>query len=160
MPAGDVDMNRTLRRIRGALGMGLLWAVAWAVVGGGIMEGIVDPHGEIEDIWPVVLAILGFLGGVAFSIVLGIVARRRRFEELSMPQFTGWGAAAGLLLGALAVVTGAGIPVIAVTTLGCALSAAGSLALARRAERHALLGARTDAQLPEGESKELLGRRD
>src|SRR5688572_25829961 len=40
----------------------------------------------------------GFLGGTLFSIVLGIAARRRRFDELSLPRFATWGAAGGLLL--------------------------------------------------------------
>ena len=32
--------------------MGLLWAAGWAIVGGGIMKAIVDPHGAIVEIWP------------------------------------------------------------------------------------------------------------
>lgn len=37
-------MRKWLRRIRGAIGMGLTGAVAFAVIGGLVMEGIVDPH--------------------------------------------------------------------------------------------------------------------
>lgn len=138
-------MKTWLRRIRGALGMGLIWAIGWAVVGGGVMEGIVDPEGKILDMWPQTLAIPGFLGGVAFSIVLWIAAGRRRFDELSLFGFGIWGAVTGLLLGVLAVGTGLASSalslwlrvavIIGPLTLLSALSAAGSLALARMTER-------------------------
>lgn len=46
-------MTGWLRRIRAAIGMGLIWGVGWAIVGGAIMEGIVDPHGRILGCgWP------------------------------------------------------------------------------------------------------------
>jgi hypothetical protein len=123
--------------------MGLTWAVGWAVVGGGLMEGIVDRHGAILDMWPQTLAIPGFLGGVAFSIVLGVAEGRRRFEELSLPRFAVWGAVAGALLGALALAAGA-LPavfplwlraavVIGPVTVLNAVSASASLALAKKA---------------------------
>jgi len=125
--------------------MGLIWAIGWAVVGGGVMEGIVDPDGKILDMWPQTLAIPGFLGGVVFSIVLGIAAGRRRFDELSLPRFGAWGALAGLLLGVFAVGPGLAsgvLPlwlrvavIIGPLTLLSAASASGSLALARRGER-------------------------
>ena len=44
------------------------------------------------------LAIPGFVGGIFFSIVLGIAARRRSFRELSLPVFALWGALGGVLL--------------------------------------------------------------
>jgi hypothetical protein len=56
------------------------------------MEAFVDPHGAILDMWPQTLAIVGFVGGVVFSAVLGIAERRRRFGELSIPRFSAWGA--------------------------------------------------------------------
>ena len=80
-------MQKWLRRIRGAVGMGFIWAVGWAVVGGGVMEAFVDPKGASIDMWPQTLGIAGFLGGVVFSMVLGIAAGRRRFEELSLFGF-------------------------------------------------------------------------
>jgi hypothetical protein len=147
---GEV-MKKLLRRIRGALGMGLVWAAGWAVVGGGIMEAFVDPHGAILDMWPQTLAIVGFVGGVVFSTLLGIAERRRRFGELSIPRFTAWGAVAGLLLGILVGTPKAELPqwllrivIIGPTTLLSAASAAASLALARRAEKRDLLDAGAD----------------
>jgi len=154
-------MPKWLRRIRGALGMGLMWGLGWAVVGGGIMEAFVDPHGKILDMWPQTLGIVGFFGGVAFSVVLGIVAARRRFDELSLPQFTVWGAIGGLLLGGLGVATGGPLIVIAVTTLGSAVAAPASLLLARKAEGRRVLVADADdahdagAELRDGTAKKL-----
>lgn len=134
-------MSPVLRKLRGAIGMAMVWAIGWAVIGGGIMEGILDPNGEIVDIWPVLLAIFGFLGGLAFSVVLGIAARRRRFSELSLAQFTVWGAVAGIMLGIFAISVGVPALFLAFTALGCALSAAGSLKLARAAEQRDYIGA-------------------
>ncbi|MEZ4456503.1 MAG: hypothetical protein R2882_08140 [Gemmatimonadales bacterium] len=133
-------MGNWLRRLRGALGMGLSWALVWAVVGGGIMEAFVDPDGRILDMWPQTLAIPGFVGGVVFSVLLGVAERRRRFDELSLGRFASLGAVTGLLLGTLVLGLGAGAslplwlrlaaiaaPIVALSTG----SAAGVLALAR-----------------------------
>lgn len=145
-------MRSWLRRIRAALGMGLIWGVGWAIVGGAIMEGIVDPHGKILDMWPQTLAIPGFLCGAVFSVILGIAARGRKFEELSLPRFGALGAGTGLLLGVLAAATGpASLPlwlraavVITPLTILSAASATASLAVARLGERRGLRAAGTD----------------
>jgi hypothetical protein len=148
--------------------MGLLWAVGGAGVGGLIeLLDNVLPGGlamaSAVDMWPQTLAIPSFLGGVVFAVVLGIAGRRRRFDELSLPQFTGWGAVAGLLLGGYAVSNGAPVLLMGITTLWSAIAAAGSLALARKAEDRELLAAGAgvaDAGLTEGEARQLLGRGD
>jgi hypothetical protein len=130
--------------------MGLTWAVVWGPVG--VLIGmIVDPDGSMDEMWVAVGAYPGFLGGVVFSAVLGIAARRRRIDELSLSRVAAWGAAAGLLVGALpfAVGTASGeLPlwllggvVVGSITLLSGVSAAGSLALARMAERRERLGA-------------------
>lgn len=151
-------MNQWMRRVRGALGMGVTWALGWAIVGGAIMEGIVDRDGRLLDMWPQALAIPGFFCGVAFSIVLGVAARRRRFDELSPARFAVWGAIAGATLGGLALAAGA-LPLVgsvwlrAATLLGPAAllsagSAAGTLALARAGGRALSSGESTDRVLP------------
>jgi hypothetical protein len=135
-------MRQWLRRIRGALMVGLTWAVAWGLGGGAVMEVIVDPDGRIADIWPMVLGIPGFFAGVLFSVVLSIADRRRRFDELSLPRFGAWGAAAGAVLGLLGVAGFGlgGLIVVPLALLG-AVSACGSLALARKGEDRERLGA-------------------
>jgi hypothetical protein len=161
-------MKKWLRRIRAGLVMGLTWALVWAPVG--LLIGmIVDPDGSMDEPWIAVGTLPGFLGGVAFATVLGIVGRRRRFDELSVPRFAVWGAAAGLLVGGTWLVIALlsdpprwllnGLVVGSVTLLS-AVSAAGSLALARMAEKRELPGAGADvaeAGLTGGEAQELLG---
>lgn len=167
-------MTKWLRRIRGAIGMGLTWAIGGALLGL-MIEMFVDPTGAIADVWIAVLAYPAFLGGVAFSAVLGIAGRRRRFDELSMPRFAAWGALSGVvvsLIPAALVATGlasAAVPVWKITgalvgplSLGCALAASGSLALARMAENRQLTAREHpgDVGLTEDEEKELLGGGD
>jgi hypothetical protein len=131
-------MQRWIRRIRAVFGMGSIWAIGWAVVGGAVMEGIVDPHGRILDMWPQTLGIGGFLAGAVFSVVLGIAAGRRSFGELSLVRFGVWGAAAGVILG---VLLGWGVTIIVPIAALSAASASGSLALARKAKERALIDA-------------------
>lgn len=98
-------MKKWLRRIRGAVGMGLTWAIGWAVAG--VLIGVASIllpflawhlFFDVFDAPLPAFAIPGFFGGVCFSIVLGIAGRRRRFRELSLPRFAAWGAVGGLLL--------------------------------------------------------------
>ena len=173
-------MNRWSRRIRGAIGMGVTWAVGWALAG--LLIGVTslllpglpwDAFFEMFDAPLPALAIPGFIGGALFSVVLGIAGHRRRFDELSLPRFAAWGAVGGLLVGLVpaAMVTAglatprAGLDLWRTTAaiagplilLGAA-SAAGSLALARRSWRQRPPGASAevpDASLAEGETRAL-----
>jgi hypothetical protein len=123
--------------------MGLIWAIGGAGIGG-LMELVANfvPQMNFIDMWIPLFAIPGFVGGMIFSLVIGVVARNRRFEELSIPAFAAWGALGGVLLVALAAVIGWGGPFLALPfILMSAGGAAGSLAIARRAERRAELGA-------------------
>ncbi len=141
-------MKKWLKRIRAALLMGLTWAVVWLPVG--LMIGmILDRDGAMDEPWIVVGTLPGFLAGVMFSAVLGIAARRRRLEELSVAKVGGWGVVAGLLLGSLWFVSGDQGPdaknvwllplvVISSITLLSAVSAAGSLVLARKSAKREL----------------------
>lgn len=145
-------MKKWLRRLRGAAGMGLAWAIGGAGVGG-LIELLANilpggfPMASAIDMWPQALAMVGFIGGAFFAIVLGIAGARRRFDELSLPLFAAWGAVAGLLLGGLGMAMGAPVVFIGITTLGSAIAGAGSLALARMAEQRVRL--ETGAEVPE-----------
>jgi hypothetical protein len=154
-------MNGWLRRARGAVGMGITWALGWALAGvvigllSTLLPGAVwEAFFRIFDAPLPALAIPGFFAGTIFSVVLGVAARRRRFDQLSLTRFALWGALGGLALSLVPATLvfldlatlndgAAGIwPVTAVIAaplaLLSALSAAGSLAIARRAERSAL----------------------
>ncbi len=159
-------MKKWLKRIRGALGMGLAWAAVWTGVGAivGVVAWVLglDPASGIAE-GAAVGVIMGFVAGATFSTVLGITEGRRRFDEMSLPRFAGWGAVGGLLIGVLIVggavfAPGPGSVVGLLTLLGAG-SAAGSLALARRADDRELLehGADVaDIGLTEEEKRELL----
>ncbi len=141
-------MTTWIRRLRGALGMGLLWALAWGFVGGlieltwNIWPGF--PLGPLMDMWIQGLAIPGFIGGVLFALILGVAEHHRRYEELSPSRFAMWGAAAGVLLGGLVVLIAQpshwlhGAIVAGALTVMSAATAGLSLPLARMVERKAL----------------------
>lgn len=115
--------------------MGLTWGTAW--FGAGILLLLVVGFGAADVPFPLGFGLLGFLAGVTFSLVLATAERLRRLEQLSLARFAGWGALGGLVCsGLFALVAGLGgaFPVVgAVFALAGAGSAAGTLALARRA---------------------------
>ena len=150
-------MRKWLKRIRGALGMGLTWAVAWFGVGAAI--GLVFfGGGTLVELLAnsLLFAVAGMVGGTAFSGVLGIAERRRQFHELSLPRFAGWGAVGGLIVSVLLLSTGGGAVLTqaliagVVTAMGAG-SAAGSLVLARRASDRDSLTAGDPTGMIEGE---------
>ena len=106
----------------GAIGMALIWAGAWGAGAGGFIEAFVDPHGEIEDVWPVVLAILGSIGGVAFWALRRIAERGRSLDESTAPRALLWGTLAGLVAGLEGRTVGAPPDAILLTGLLGALS--------------------------------------
>ena len=149
-------MMRLLKMLRGAIGMGVTWAFGW--FGAGMILRLIVGSGSGDVPIPIVFGMLGFFSGVTFSGVLKLVAGRRRFDELSLGGFAGWGALGGLLLsGLLAVTAGPGgdplwfFPVFA---FAGAVSAAGTLALARRAEGPLLEG-RTPTDSTDGAAGQL-----
>jgi hypothetical protein len=135
--------------------------MAW--FGAGLVLLLVVGFGAADVPFPLIFGLLGFLAGVTFSGVLGIVEGRRRFDQMSLPRFAAWGGVGGLLLaGTFAWAAGLGGeflvlgPVFALAGAG---SASGTLALARRAEDRESLEAGADAGaagLTEGEARDLL----
>lgn len=123
-----------LQRLRGAIGMGVTWALACSAAGT-IPRWVFGVNTDVPI--ALVFGVFGFLAGVTFSGILVLTEGKRSFEEMSLPRFAGWGAAGGLLLSgvwAWAVSLGWG-DVLAVApsfALASAACAAGSLALARR----------------------------
>jgi hypothetical protein len=157
-------MKDWLKRIRGAVGMGLTWAVGWALFG--LLIGVTSkllpglPWHYFFDVFDAplpALAIPGFVGGALFSIVLGIAGRRHRFRELSLPRFAAWGAVGGLLVSLVpATLVAVGLATIAHDKLGLwqltaviggplillsAVSASATLVLARMGEKREMLDA-------------------
>jgi hypothetical protein len=95
-------MKKWMSGIRGAILMIVLWVVGWGLGFGGIME-LIDPDGKIQDVWPTLLAIPGFIGGIIFSGLLAFSEWGRSFDEISLPRFTLCGALAGIVIGLLTI---------------------------------------------------------
>ena len=95
-------MKKWMSGIRGAVLMIGLWIIGWGLGFGGIME-LVDPDGKVQDVWPTLLAIPGFVGGVIFSLLLVFGERGRRFYEVPLVRFALFGAFTGLVLGLLTI---------------------------------------------------------
>lgn len=98
-------MKRMLRRIRGALGNSVAWAVSW-VIGGTAVLGLLhltglfqlaDPS-EIFSFFVPVLGMTGFLTGIAFSTYLSFAYRDQSVLEIRTGRFVLAGAViAGLI---------------------------------------------------------------
>src|SRR5258705_13346281 len=137
LAGAEAIMRKWLRRIRGALGMGLTWSAAWFAVGF-VPRWVFGVSTDLP--FPLLFGGLGFIAGVTFSALLVLTEGRRRLEQLSLPRVAAWGAIGGVLLPAL-FVTGASlgwgeVPAVSTTfALASAVSASGSLVLAGRAVR-------------------------
>jgi hypothetical protein len=158
VPTPEAIMHVVLRRVRGAIGIGLTWAFAWSAAGA-VPRWVFGV--ETDAPLPILFGVVGLMAGVVFSLVLALSARRRSFEQMSLPRFAGWGAVGGVLVSALfARLASLGLgdalalaPVLAAASAACA---AGSLAVAKRAERRALPGYEeniADARLIEGDER-------
>ncbi len=162
-------MKKWGQRIRAAIGMGLIWGAA----GFGVGILLARVPGFSSDLpFALLFAPLGFVTGIVFSAILVGLEGRRGFEGASLWRFAGWGAASGLLLTGIFVVSAAlrggdwwgeflvfGPPL----ALASAVCAAGSLAVARRAERRELpgdSGPPAEAELPDDGRWGQLGRGD
>ena len=153
-------MKKWLRRIRAAMGIGLTWGAAWFAAGMALLV-VVGPNAA-DVPFPLFFGLLGFLAGTTFAGILGVVAGRRRFDQMSLPGFAAWGALGGVLLSVVVgFAAGAEFLVLgSVFGVAGAISAAGTLALARSAERRALVGAETEVTervVDTDETRELPG---
>lgn len=98
-------MKNWTRWVFGLGGLGLTWAAGWAMTG--LLIGVAslllpflpwDPFFEFFDAPLPVLGTPGFIGGLFFSVLIGLGESGRGFETLTLARFGIWGAAAGLML--------------------------------------------------------------
>lgn len=140
-------MQRWLRRIRAAIGVGLTWGAAW--FGAGMVLLLIVGVGAADVPFPLFFGLLGFLAGAAFSGILGLLAGRRTFDQMSLPRFALGGALGGIAIAAIVNVAAGPaqdlLMVGAVFAAAGAVSAAGTLAIARRAEKRDLIESRSEA---------------
>lgn len=157
-------MKRWLQRLRGVVGTALTWAVGWCIAG--MLIGTTGLFGNLALVEYVifggVFAVLGFIGGTAFSVVLSLIEGRRRFDQMSLSRFAVWGAIGGALMSLTVTALGEGGGLatwVFYMALGSG-SAAGSLAVARRAEHQQLLESGegiAEVGLSRDEARRLLG---
>ena len=161
-------MPKWLRRVRATVAMGITWALVWAPLGP-IIGMIVDADGSMDEPWILIGALPGFVAGMVFSVVIGIAARKRRLDELSVPRFAGLGALAGVIVSAIPFVIGdlndnvAVVPFVTVLVsslaAASAASASATLWIAKRAQQKELSAGYDNLEnvgLTDSEVKELL----
>jgi len=134
-------MTSLLRRLRGALGIGVTWGVLWAGLGlvfwllmRALRPGDIDPGEGLGRVLPI-LSLVGLLSGLGFAGILALAERRRTVGALSLGRVALWGLLGGVAIpllmgtdGSMGWLTG---------PMGAGFAAA-SVALARR---RALAGA-------------------
>lgn len=140
--------------------MGFVWGAAWS--GAGIVLAVLTRF-QADAPFPLIFGVLGFFAGVIFSTFLALTEGRRRFDQMSLPRFAGWGAMGGVLLSAVfarAASLGWGdvLTIVPTFALASAACASGSLALARRAltrEVTDIRGGSAAAELTDDETRRL-----
>lgn len=118
------------------LGMGITWAVGWAIIMfilGNIVQ-VIDPDSidQGEEPWRLALmvSVVGFISGSVFAMIFSSAERRKRIEDLSVLRSTLWGALGGA---ALPLLTSMPDAVLFNTVPLGAIFAASTVAIARRA---------------------------
>jgi len=131
-------MNAVLRKLRGALGIGLSWAVIWALFGLSIGFAILyfDPasidQGEDPLNMARIIGTVGFMCGLVFAGVLAFAERHTKLRDMSLWRAAFWGAIGGAALPLLTTMNDQ----IALNTVPLGvISATFAVALARRAAR-------------------------
>lgn len=138
--------------IRGALVVPVVWAVTWTVAGSLLMEGVLDRHGAIVDIWPTVLFLLGLVAGAVFYVAITLTtrgdigtlssARAGIVGALSVLPLAGFAYATGLAASAVASTVVRVALIFGLALLFGILAASATLMLARKAAQRGLAGAR------------------
>lgn len=145
-------MGTLLRKLKAVMGTAVIWGAGWFSLSAlwfGVKYFGAIGIGTLGTV-AAIFGATGALVGAGFAVLLGVAEGRHSFEELSYRRLAGWGAAGGLLVGIpLGLWLGISSPL---TTFGLlalfgAGSAAGTLAIARRAEDRAL-GRGAGAYLP------------
>jgi hypothetical protein len=130
-------MRAFLRKCRGALGLSLLSAAAWAIIFAliSVVIGVFDPDSIDAGEGPLhvapIGAVYGFISGAVFALLLALGEGRRTLRDLSTKRAALWG-----MLGTAAYPLLTRVDDMAVLILGPigAALAAVSVAVAKKAE--------------------------
>lgn len=148
-------MKGFLRRLRGVITTGLLWAV-----GSVAFFSVFEVLGGRTDSLLIAIpfyAGFGFIMGGAFAGILSLTERHRRLEDLSLRRVALWGALGGLVF--LGIATLVFRPpelvswlILPILTAGFA---SGSVALAKRADTKLIEGDDDSVESLEGDDEPL-----
>ena len=143
-------MKKSLRRIGGAAGMGLAWALVWAPVAVLVGTTVIDPDNSMDEMWAAIGAYPAFLCALLFSAIIALAEGGRRLNEVSLVRAGAWGALAGVLVGVFPFFIGEStsrlplwelaLAVVGSITLMSAVSAVASALWSRHAARKQELG--------------------
>ena len=153
-------MKGFLKRLRGVIKTGLTWAIGWPVLFSLIMLGEIVIGRAHPSTWVlkeqlvgfVFISAIGFIAGSVFGVLLSILERHKKLEDLSLWRIALWGTVGGLALRALLGPTFYWWEFFTVVAVG---SATGTVALAKRAERKLLEGEEESPLILEGEAEPL-----
>jgi hypothetical protein len=144
-------MQNVLKKLRGILGIGITWAIAWSVLGAllATVQALIlassypQVRGALSGaiaLNAIFIGVYGFLTGSLSGAILSIAERRRTIAQLTTRRFALWGGIAGAAIPAanllLIRILGGGFPnggaivTVASSLLG-AISAAALLRIAR-----------------------------
>ena len=159
-----------LKKLRAVVGNAVTWAAVWAGWGVALawVLGLFAQPGApgAWDFLPQIAAqgaLMGFVGGTAFSAILGVLHRRYALAELDARRLALWGTLGGLVLpfGVLAfTLQGFGVPITPVLAAQTFLlfgvpgvaSAFGTIKVAQAADRRLDGGGGGAVELPTPES--------
>jgi len=128
-------MSTLLRKLRGTVGTGLTWATLWAAITAslGMLIAFVDPDsidaGEGPLVAGAIVGLQGFVAGIGFSILLGLIEMRKTVRDLSLIRVALWGLLAS---SALPLLTGMPTGMMWLVGILGAGSASATVAIARR----------------------------
>lgn len=95
MTATEPEVRSRTGGMRAALGMGLTWAAG--VFGASFVFWIVVGPDAADVFFPAGFAVLGFFGGVLFSLFVRLFEGRPGLGGMSLLRASAWGGASGLL---------------------------------------------------------------
>jgi hypothetical protein len=129
-------MNRSLRRLRGVVSIGLIWGILWAAIFAAItiVVWVIDPEDIDAGEGPVrvgaIGGAIGLVSGVLFGALLSFTERRRAVRDMALVRAAIWGLTASAVFPLL---TGRQDQVFVLAPIGAALAVA-AVAIARKAE--------------------------
>lgn len=130
-------MNKPLRKLRGVMGVGLIWGVVWGAffLTLVLIIGIFRPQDMDHGEGPIVVIgtglLVGFVSGAVFGAILSFAENQKSILDLALIRVALWGMLAAAVWPLLTAVDNS---MIFITCPLGAICATASVAIARKAE--------------------------